>query len=189
MAPNEPVMFNWDLVGGEMNISEDASVKGDAEFPSSTYTAVSPSVAAAPPMTGEDVTITWITSGSTTPGVSLAASEVISMTLNIDSQNKVIDELGTGRPTPLLGKMMAKLNCVATFQDEAVLEAQRDRTDISCQVVLSNSGGAYTFQFPRVKIDTADVMAEAADEVLMVNLEMTGLVEVATGEMVGFGAV
>jgi len=181
-APNDPLTMTFGVIGGSITTAEDAAVNADAEIPGATYAASAP--ADALPMTGSDVGLTW-TAGNATLQTALANSELTAMSINIDSQNREIDEIGTDASDVVLGKLAVGITFTSLFEDNEIKDAELANTLTNNQpdlnVTLTDSAAnVLTLNFPRVKFQQVTAVTPTTNTDVVYEVEAIALVDTAT---------
>jgi hypothetical protein len=188
-APNDPLTMSFGVMGGEMTLAEDAAVTGDAELGSS-YSG--PLFLGGLPMTGDQVGLTWTAPSAAALATALNDSVITAMTLNIDSQNREIEEIGATGSDVVLGKMAINISFTSLFRGNAIKEGEVNNhllaNNPSLSVVLTDSAAkSYTFDFPRVKILQANAITPTTNADVVYEVEAVALVDVS-GVLIEFTA-
>ena len=172
MAPNEPITFSWGMIGGGMTLAADSSTGGDAEAGAS-YTEPDPADADAPPMRADGLTLDW--------GSELGALDTgvcTGMTIDINSNNREIEQLGTFDGKVGLGKFSARISCTYLFESNLVLDKLISGATTSLDVTLADSmttPSTWLFDFAKVKIAQATVVTPATGSDVVVEFEAVAI--------------
>jgi hypothetical protein len=191
-SPNDPLTMTFGLLGGSLTLAQDTiapgDVQGNAELPGSLYAAAAPVDAL--PMTGSDVTLTWSVPLDIGLQAALGNSEMTAFSINIDSQNRELDEIGTDASSVLLGKLSVGITFTAIFYDNTIKEAELIQGGAAAAALASqpdltvtltdSAANVLTLNFPRVKFQQVTAVTPTTNTDVVYEVEAIALVDAAT---------
>lgn len=166
IVPNTPITGDFGLVGMNFDYSETPIV-------GATYTAADSS----PIMTAPLVSGIVLKDSMGTTIFDVGTHCWTNLVINLTNNSRGIACIGTlGSKDVALGRFEGTIDYSIYFESNAMLQLLKDQEQVSLQVTCVDSeGGSYVFDFPKLKVNTGEVVASGVGEDVLVEGQMTVL--------------